>query len=186
MCDLHMNNYILKKGHLGFSTNRRQVLLCVPRVNKSHPVSSEVRVQIRRLLKVFTAHLTGERPVLVPPLTRGGVAGGRVGAVQGILVVVVLDVNGGGGRLRAHVLLAVAERVPHFVGDEEVAGQRGRGGEAGSAVRALQVAALHPPAPVLADVLHEGGPVLGGEAAGSAAEPGLGLSVRSRGGGGGS
>lgn len=146
-------------------------------------MSSKVRVQIRHLLKVFTAHLTGERPVLVPPLTRGGVAGGRVGAVQSALVVVVLDVSGGGGRLRAHVLLAVAERVPHFVGDEKVAGQRGHGGEAGAAVHALQVAALRPPPPVLADVLHEGRPVLCGEAAGSAAEPGLRLSVRSGGGG---
>lgn len=45
-----------------------QGLACVPCINKSHAVSSEVRVQVGGLLKVFTADLTGERPVL---LTRG-------------------------------------------------------------------------------------------------------------------
>lgn len=95
----------------------------------------------------------------------------------------VLGVNGG-GRVRADVLLAVAELVPHFVGDEQMAGQGGRGREAGATVHALQVAALRPSSPVLADVLGEGCLVLCGEATGSTAEPRLGLTRRSRGGGG--
>lgn len=147
-------------------------------------MSSEVRVQIRRLLELFVAHLTGQCAVLLRPL-RGGRR--RCRTVQRTLLIVVPAAAGGRRRVHAEGLLVVGECVSHFVDDEAMAGQGGAGCEAGAALQTLLTAALGASSPVLADVLQEYGLVLCGEATGGTAEPGLrkGVRGRSRGGGGG-
>lgn len=125
---------------------------------------------------MFPTHLTGQSSVLV------GLAGGRRRSrtVQRAPVLVVPAFAGGVRRLRAEGLLGVAESLLDFVGDEAMARQGGGGGETGAALQTLQPAALRTRPPVLADVLQEGGLVLGGEAAGGAAKPRLRRSVGPR------
>lgn len=104
---------------------------CVPRADESHAVSSEVRIQIRCLVKLFAAHLTGQRALLFHAL-----GGGRrwCRTVQGALVIVVLAVAGGACRVCTEGLLVVGECVSHFVDDEAMARQGGDGCEAGAAL----------------------------------------------------
>lgn len=147
-------------------------------------MSSEVRIQIRSLFKLFAAHLTGQRALLFHPL-RGGRRWCRT--VQRTLIVVVLAVTGGTCRVCTEGLLVVGECISHFVDDEAMARQGGDGCEAGAALYTLLTSTLCRPTSMLADVLQEHRLVLCGEAAGGTAEPRFGSGVwgRGRGGGGG-
>lgn len=160
---------------------------CIPCADKSHTVSSEVRIQIRCLFKLFPAHLTGQRALFLHALSYGGLRRGRswCRTVQRTLLTVVPAVTRGGSWVHAWGLLLLSDGISHFVGDEAMARQGGGGCEAGAALQTLLTAALRPCSPVLADMLQEQCLVLCGEAAGGAAETRLrsGVGGRRRGGG---
>lgn len=111
----------------------------------------EVSVEVRGLVETPSAHPAAQVPVSVlAQRLRGG--GGR--AVRGA-------VGAGVAALR------LALRVPDAVSDEAVPAERAGGGEADAALQALEGGGV---GSVLGDVALKFGPVLGGEAAGDAAE----------------
>lgn len=99
---------------------------------------------------MLAAHLAGQCFSLLGHFLGGGRRRSR--ALRRVLTIVVPDVGSGCGAARR---LAVRGCVPHFVGNEAVARQRGGGREAGATLQALQGAAFHAPGLVLADVLQE-------------------------------
>lgn len=138
---------------------------CVPCANKGHTVSPEVCAEIRRLVEVLAAHLTGQGVSLLPQFLVGGRRRSR--ALGRVLAIVVPAAGSGRGTTRR---LAIRGCVPHFVGDEAVARQRGRGREAGAALQALQGATVRTPRLMLADVLQKQSLVFSCKAARGAAE----------------
>jgi len=81
-------------------------------------------IQIRCLFKMFAANPTGQRALLLPPQSVGGLrGGGRWGrTIQGALIIVAPAVTWGGGWVGTEGLLL---SFSHFVGDEAVARQGG-------------------------------------------------------------
>lgn len=138
----------------------------VPGADEGHAVSPEVRAEVRRPLEVLAAHLAGQGAALLGlVLGRGRRRGRAPRRALALVVPAAGSVRGGAARR-----LAVRRCVPHFVGDETVARQRGGGSEAGAALQALQGAALRPARLMLADVLQELRLVLRCEAARGATE----------------
>lgn len=136
---------------------------------------------------MFTAHLAGQRVLILLCLRCGGLRGGGCWCrtIQRTLIIVVPAVTRGRSWVRAEGLLVVSVCLSHFVSDEAVTCQGGGGREAGATLQTLQATALCPPSPVLADVLEEQCLVLSGEAAGGTAKSRIGrrVCVRCRGGG---
>lgn len=87
-------------------------------------MSSEVRIQICCLVKMFTTHLTGQCVhVLFLHLRYRGLRGGRCWCriIQTILIIVVLAAARGRCWVYAKAALVVCECFPQLVGDEAMA-----------------------------------------------------------------
>lgn len=118
---------------------------------EGHAVGPEVGVEVRGLVETSAAHLAAQIPVPVLAQRLGG--GGRRAVRRAV------------GTRGAPFCVTLG--VPHAVSDEAVPAEGAGRGEADATLQALEGSRV---GPMLGDVALELGPVLGGEAAGDAAE----------------